>query len=358
MQQDYYSILGVDKSATQDDIKKAYRKLSKKYHPDRNQGSEDDSRAAEQKFKEINEAYDTLGNEQKRKEYDNPMSSFSSGGFGFDPFSHFGFGSAGFGRYQKEYAINGEDVLVNVKLSIKDLYNLGSKNVSYIRKKRCSHCGGYGAFSTCPHCHGTGMIQTQHNRGNMISISTSPCTHCNGTGKVSNIKCSHCNNTGLELTTENYTIDLNELYRSGYVQNGMRIRTSGKGSETTDKNGHDGSLIVRFVFEEDENWTVTPAVNTGIENISNSLVLLYKLNVDVIDMLTGCKKEIEMPDGKKIRVTIDKCVKPGKVYNVSNYGLYDSSLNKRQGVHIVVNPVWPDSLTDEQIEMLNKMKMD
>lgn len=353
MQQDYYSILGVDKSATQDEIKKAYRKLSKKYHPDRNQGSEDDGRAAEQKFKEINEAYDTLGNEQKRKEYDNPMPSFSgfgSGGFGFDPFSRFGFGGAGFGRTQREAAINGEDVLVNVKLSIKDLYNLGSKNVSYIRKKRCSHCGGYGAFSTCPYCHGAGMIQTQHAQGNMISISTSPCTHCNGTGKVSNIKCQHCNNTGLELTAENYTIDLNELYRSGYVQNGMRIRTGGKGSETTDKSGRDGTLIVRLVFEEDENWM--------IENISNSLVLLYKLNVDVFDMLTGCKKEIEMPDGKKIRVTIDKCVKPGKVYNVSNYGLCDiNDVKKRNGVHIVVNPVWPNNLTDKQIEMIEKSKM-
>lgn len=343
MTNDYYNTLGVSKDASADEIKKAYRKLSKKYHPDRNQGNKE----AEEKFKEINEAYDTLGDEQKRKEYDNPMPNFGDfGGFGFDPF---GFGSSGFGRrtYEKQTGINGEDITVNVHLSIKDIYTLSDKTVSYIRKKRCSHCGGYGASKTCQHCGGSGMVQHQSVRGNMISITSSSCTHCHGTGRVSDIKCSHCSNTGLENEPCKYTIDLKQLAKSGYLYiNGVCVQTNGNGSDTTDKYGYDGHLNVRIIHDIDENW-----------NISENNSLIYKMDINVIDMLTGCKKEIVLPDDKKIRITIDKCTKPMKVYNVPNYGLINPNTNKRDSLRVVVNPVYPNSLTDDQIEALEKCKI-
>lgn len=336
----YYDILGVSKNASQDEIKKAYRKLSKKYHPDRNPGNKE----AEDKFKRVNDAYATLGDEKKRQEYDNPMSGFgfSSGPFGFDPF---GFGSSGFGRYTREsnISVNGEDITVDLNLSIQDIYTLKSKTVSYIRKKRCRHCGGYGPSKPCPHCNGTGMVRNQSVRGNMVSITTSPCAHCHGTGKISDIKCTHCHNTGLENETSQYDINIRKLYDHGYLLvDGIRIQTEGKGCETTDRNGYDGHLNVRIVHERNNSFFI---------NSDNKLVC--NLNVPVIDMLIGCKQEITLPDGNKIRITISECSKPGKIYSVQNYGLYKQhSLTERDALLCIVNPVYPNALTNEQISIL------
>lgn len=337
---DYYNTLGVSRNASQDEIKKAYRKLSKKYHPDRNQGNKE----AEEKFKAINEAYDTLGNEQKRKEYDNPMPNFGDfSGFGFDPF---GF-SGGFGRrtYEKQVNVNGEDVTVNLNITIEDVYSLKDKTVSYIRKKRCSKCGGYGAFKTCEHCHGTGVIKKQEMRGNMISITQSPCPYCHGTGRVTDIKCSHCNNTGLETETSSYTVNLRTLFNNGYLLlDGVTIQTNGIGSETTDKNGYDGHLNVKLNHIFNSSFYIRDGK------------LVYNLQVPVLDMLTGCKKEITLPDNKKIRVTISKCTKPQKAYSIMQCGLFKQHNDERDNLICVVNPIYPDSLTDEQIKQIEKAK--
>lgn len=344
----FYSTLGVDKGATQDEIKKAYRKLSKKYHPDRNKND----KQAEEKFKEINEAYDTLGDEKKRAEYDNPMGGFSGfGNFGFDQFSHFGgFGAAGFGRAQREVVINGDDVNFDLNISIKDIYTPTSKTFSYIRKKRCHKCGGYGTMEICTHCHGSGMIQKQHVQGNTISITQSPCPYCHGSGRINNIKCDNCNNTGLELTTEQYTIDLKQLYKNGYLlYDGVRIQTNGIGSETTDKNGSDGHLVVRIVHTDSD------SVSDYYYYIKEGQ-LVCKLKLNVLDMLTGCKQTIVLPDGKKIRITINKCTKPNSTYSLNGCGLYNSDMTSRESLLCIVDPVYPDELTDEQIEKLESAK--
>lgn len=336
---DYYNVLGVSRDATADEIKKAYRKLSKKYHPDRNK----DDKAAEEKFKEINEAYDTLGDEKKRKEYDNPMPDFGSfaNNFGFGPF---GFSSQ-FRQTREAPPVNGEDVTITLNLNIEDIYSLHDKTFSYIRKKRCSKCGGYGAFKTCEHCHGTGMIKSQEIRGNMISITQSPCPYCHGTGRVTDIKCSHCNNTGLETETLQYTISLKKLFDNGYLLlDGITIQTEGVGSETTDKNGYDGHLNVKL------NHTY----NSSFYIKDNKLIC--NLQVPVLDMLTGCKKEITLPNNKKIRISISKCTKPQKAYSVMQCGLFKPHNDERDNLICIVNPVYPDTLTDEQIEQIEKAK--
>lgn len=337
----YYNVLGVGKNATQDEIKKAYRKLSKKYHPDKNPGDKE----AEEKFKKINEAYDILSDEKKRQEYDNPISGFNFGSFNFDPFGSgpFGFGSRGFKRNK---SIHGEDITIDLNISLKDIYTLNKKTVSYIRKKRCSKCGGYGNTKTCPHCHGTGVIQQKSVHGTMISITTAECTHCHGTGYISDIKCEHCNNTGLESETTQYTIDIKKLYNKGYLlRNGITIQTAGPGCDTTDKSGMDGHLNVHIVHENNNNNSFY--IREG--------KLTCTIEIPVIDMLIGCKKEIVLPDGKRIRVTISQCSKPDKIYSINNCGLYKYNTDERDPLLFVVKPIYPNNLTEKQIEILKTL---
>lgn len=323
---DLYDILGVDKSATQDDIKKAYRKLSKKYHPDKNQGD----KAAEEKFKEINDAYNTLGDEKKRAEYDNPMHGF--GGFGFNPFADFGFGHAGGFRRQSE-AQCGNDVTATVHLTIKDLYTLDNKTIKYTRKKMCSACGG--ASSVCPVCNGTGVVQKRDVRGNMISITTTACERCCGTGCVSSCHCAHCNNTGFEDEPSEYIVDLKKLQKSGYLFiDGVRIQTSGTGDDAPGT-GKPGSLIIQLAHKKDNVWSI------------DNNCLVYNMRVNALDMLCGCKKEITLPDNKKIRINIKECASPNKAYSVENCGLYNTDCSSRGRLLVRIEPVWPVTISDD-----------
>lgn len=332
----YYEVLGVNKNATQDEIKKAYRKLSKKYHPDKNPNNKE----AEEKFKKITEAYDTLGDEKKRQEYDNPISELNFGSFNFDPFSYGPFGFGGH-KFRQNTSINGEDITVDLNISIKDIYTLNNKTVSYIRRKKCNKCGGYGAKKICTHCHGTGTIQQKSVRGNMMSITTSECSYCHGTGYIFDIKCDHCNNTGLETETSQYTIDIKKLYNTGYLLiNGIVIQTAGLGCDTIDKSGTNGHLNVRIIHENDNFFYIREGK------------LVCTIEVPVIEMLTGCKKEILLPDNKKIRITISQCSTPGKIYSINNCGLYKYNTNERDSLLCVVKPIYPDNLTEKQIEIL------
>ena len=171
---DYYKILGVDKTASQDDIKKAFRKLSVKWHPDRNNGSKE----AETKFKEIAEAYEVLGDEAKRKEYDNPKQTFefhSSGGPDFrhmnmdDIFRHFNMGGfGGFGNNRAtQQPVKGSSIRIKIKLTLEEVLNGCNKKIKIKRYEQCTHCGGTGMTAesrkkTCKTCGGTGMAFSQH----------------------------------------------------------------------------------------------------------------------------------------------------------------------------------------------------
>lgn len=331
---DFYKILGVDRDASQSDIKKAYRELSKKYHPDKNPGD----KAAEAKFKEINEAYDTIGDEKKRAEYDDPMRGFN--GFGFNPFSDFGFGHAGAFRRNTE-EMRGADVTAIVHITIKDLYTLDNKVIKYTRKKKCHKCGGNS--EVCPVCNGTGVVQKRDMRGNMISITTAVCEKCHGTGRVARGNCAHCNNTGFENEACEYTIDLKKLHASRYLyMDGVRIQTSAVGDDGI--GNKPGSLIIQITHDKDAAWS--------IEN--NTLV--YNMRVGVLDMLTGCKKEITLPDGKKIRINIKECASPNRLYSVNNCGIYNADCNTRGTLLVRVDPVWPVKISSELKSAIEKNK--
>ena len=345
MSKDYYNILGVDKNATQDEIKKAYRKLSKKYHPDRNPGNKE----AEEKFKEIQEANEVLSDVEKRKEYDNPNpfsafgSDFHGFGNGFD-FSHFYENEFGYSK-QREQVQNGDDIYVQINLDINDIYNLGKKDITYLRKKKCSVCGGKAEKQVCQHCHGTGMIVETGQQGNMIFQQTKPCPHCHGKGVKYIVHCDHCNNTGLDTEVVKETIDLRTLYPY-ILQDGANILGNDNGSESIDPNGKPGKVIYVIKHNFDKNiWQI------------KNYELIYKMNINVFEMIRGGKKTITLPDGnKKININIKECTKPNTVLNLPKYGLYKyRNTDERYDLHVVVLPEYPIELNETQKELLDKL---
>ena len=316
MSKDYYNILGVDKNASEDDIKKAFRKLSLKWHPDKHvNDSEAAKKEAEEKFKDIAEAYGVLSDKEKRDKYDRfgtvdgpDMSGF--GDFsGIDPdeiinmfagmHSMNGFGSFGrfgdffkHGRQQEPAPQPGANVYKMIKLSIQDVYNGGNKTFEYDVDKRCGHCNGRGGsgIETCPVCHGRGSIIQTTRRGNFVSQSISPCTHCNGTGKVVKETCSHCHGKGTETEKTSITV----TWEAG-IPNGDTLRYPYKGNESTNTNGMNGDLFVKFVYEFDTaKYAVDPQSQTMYELV----------DIPYYDCILGAEKEIVLPNGKKTKYKV------------------------------------------------------
>ncbi|MBR2397763.1 MAG: molecular chaperone DnaJ [Clostridia bacterium] len=253
-QKNYYDILNVKKDATADEIKSAYRTLAKKYHPDLHPG---DNEAAE-KFKEINEAYETLSDPQKREAYDNPSpfgQGFGGQGFngqGFD-FSGTGFDDifdifSGFGggRRQREQQKTGGNIHVSLNLTFLEACKGCKKEVKIVKKERCTDCNGTGAkngteYTVCSKCGGTGKVQyvSQSIFGRSVSYGT--CPDCNGKGKKITEKCSTCRGAG--LVNKNKTITLN--IPAG-VDDGNVLTVRGNGHESAEQGGLNGDLILEI----------------------------------------------------------------------------------------------------------------
>lgn len=254
---DYYEVLGVAKNATADEIKKAYRKMAIKYHPDKNPGDKE----AEEKFKEAAEAYDVLSDADKRARYDQFGHSmgpqgfggggagggyYSSGGMSMeDIFAHFGdifggrmggFGDAfgGFGGaagQPRQHVNKGTDLRITVKVTLKDIMNGVDKKLKIPRLVACAHCKGTGAkdgtaFHTCPRCHGTGYITRVQQTMFGPAQSESVCPECNGEGKVISEACSYCGGSGVEKKEE-----IVSFHIPAGVEDGMTLTMRGQGNE-------------------------------------------------------------------------------------------------------------------------------
>jgi len=320
MNKDYYNILGVDKNASDEDIKKAFRKLSLKWHPDRHvNDSEADKKAAEEKFKEIAEAYGVLSDKEKREKYDRfgtvdgpDMSGFGDFG-GMSPddiinmFAGRGFGSgfgSGFGggfgdffnhghRQQREPAPQpGENIYKLIKISAEELFNGGSKTFTYDVETRCGYCNGAGGsgIDTCPTCKGRGEVVHTTRNGNFMSQTITPCPHCHGTGKIVKETCSHCHGKGTTTKQTSITVSWN----SG-VADGQTFRFTGKGSESTNARGANGDLYVKIAYGFEKNKYAFDANNQ----------LMYELvDIPYYDCIVGAEKEITLPNGKKTKYKV------------------------------------------------------
>lgn len=319
---DYYEILGVSKSASDDEIKKAYRKLAVKYHPDKNPGNKE----AEEKFKEAAEAYDVLHDNQKRQQYDQfgfdgPAGAGGFGGFGGagmnmdDIFSMFGDifgGRAGFGGFgggqRRPQQHRGSDLRLKVKLSLNEVANGVTKKFKVRKDITCSHCHGSGAEAgsgteTCQTCHGSGVIThtTQSIFGMMQTQGV--CPTCNGEGHVIKNKCKHCGGSGVVKGEEVVEINI-----PAGVAEGMVVNVPGKGNAGM-RNGISGDIQV-FIDEEDNDIFVRDGNN-----------LIYNLLLDFPTAALGGDVEIPTIEGTRLKVKIDNGTQPGKTLRLRGKGL-------------------------------------
>lgn len=322
---DYYEVLGIDKNASEDDIKKAYRKIAIKYHPDRNP----DNKEAEEKFKEAAEAYDVLHDPQKRQQYDQfgfngPAGAGGFGGFGSaggfsteDIFSMFGdifggrggfggFGGSGGRKHTQQY--RGSDLRLKVRLSLQEVSTGVTKKFKVKKDVQCSHCHGSGAEAgsgseTCSTCHGSGIVTrtTQSIFGMMQTQSV--CPTCNGEGKVIKNKCHECHGSGVVKGEE-----VVEIKIPAGVAEGMVVNVPGKGNAGP-HNGTNGNIQV-FIEEEDN--------DTFIRDEND---LIYNLLLDFPTAALGDEVEIPTIEGTKVKIKIEAGTQPGKTLRLRDKGL-------------------------------------
>ena len=321
---DYYEVLGVSKTASEDEIKKAYRQIAIKYHPDRNPGD----KQAEEKFKEAAEAYNVLHDPQKRQQYDQFGFSGPMGGGGFegfgasmsmdDIFSMFGdlFGGHGFsgfgggfgGRGSRVQQHRGSDLRLKVKLSLEEVNQGVTKKFKVRKDTTCTHCHGTGAEDgsgrdTCPTCHGSGVIThtTQSIFGMMQTQGV--CPTCQGEGQVIKNKCHQCGGTGVVKGEE-----VVEIKIPAGVAEGMVVNVPGKGNA-----GHRGGIPgdIQVFVEEEESKTF----------IRDGNDLIYNLLLDFPTAALGGEVDIPTIDGRKLKVKIDSGTQPGKTMRLRGKGL-------------------------------------
>ncbi|HPK14164.1 MAG TPA: molecular chaperone DnaJ [Candidatus Paceibacterota bacterium] len=308
MAKDYYQILGIDKKASKDEIKKAYHKLALKYHPDKNGGDD-------KKFKEINEAYQVLSNEDKRAHYDQfgSASGFTSGNYngsyggGFGGFDFSGFQNAqGFdmgdigdifgdffgrgGRSSSRRVKKGRDLETEINLTFKESIFGVSKDLYINKQTICQTCGGTGAepgtkMGTCSYCGGQGQIK-EVKRTILGSFSTTRvCPNCHGQGQVPKEKCSSCKGAGVIKKEVKINLDI-----PAGIENAEILRVRGKGEEV--QNGIAGDLFIRIKVDKDQLYQ-RDGINLKID-----------LPVKLTEALVGTEKSIETLDGKKLKIKI------------------------------------------------------
>lgn len=359
---DYYEVLGVSKTATDDELKKAYRKMAIQYHPDRQQGkSEEEKKAAEEKFKEAAEAYDVLSNPDKRARYDqfgHSMGNMGGGGYGGagmsmddifrnfgDIFSGFGFGSGfgGFGSSRTGRRQNrGTDLRVKVRVTLKDVAHGVEKKLKIPRYVACSHCNGSGARSasghtTCPKCHGSGVITQVRQTFLGTMQETIACPNCGGEGRIITDKCPHCNGEGIERKEEVVTVKI-----PAGVANGMILRMEGSGNAAR-RGGVPGDLLI--VIEEENDSELLREDNN----------LIYNLIIDFPTAVLGGKVDVPTVDGRA-RLTIEPGTQPGKVLRLRGKGLPSPNSYGNGDLLVNIMVYVPKKLSPDEKAAIEKLR--
>lgn len=344
MTKDYYEILGVSKNASKEEIKKAYKKLAKKYHPDLNKES-----GAEAKFKEISEAAAVLGDDQKRQQYDSMgHDAFKQGGGrqGFD-FNDFGAGFSGFdmddilnaffgGGQSSRRRQTGQDLRVDIQITLEEAAKGVEKKIDVRKKESCSSCDGFGGKTkTCTICSGTGYVKTIKRTPFGSFQSTGPCTTCNGVGREITKNCDVCEGRGYNV--ENKT--LNIKIPAG-VDDGTRMRVSGEG-DAAGLGQRPGDLYVFISVLEHEYF----------KREGNDIHL--EVPISYTQAVFGDEVEVPTLQGKA-KLKIPKGTQPGTIFKMSGKGIpYVQSFGSGdQKVHITIDV--PKKLTTKQKEILEE----
>ena len=343
---DYYEILGVEKSASKEELKKAYRKIAIKYHPDKNP----DDKSAEEKFKEAAEAYDVLSNDEKRQRYDRfghqgvggAGGGFGGGGMNMDDiFSQFGdifgggnpfesfFGGGGGGRARTR---KGTNLRIKLKLNLQEVANGVEKKIKVNRLTVDPDT----TFKTCPTCNGTGQVRKVMNTMLGQMMSTSTCPACGGSGQIVESRGTGVDSSGLKRNEEVISIKI-----PAGVTDGMQLSMSGKGNEVA--GGVAGDLLILVEEEEDDT----------LKRDGNNVI--YDLYVSFIDAALGTSIEVPTIDGK-VKIKIDAGTQSGKILRLRGKGI-KSLEGYGQGDQLVHVNVWtPKKLSSEEKSALEALR--
>ena len=361
---DYYEVLGVAKGASADEIKKAYRKLAVKYHPDKNPGDKE----AEEKFKEAAEAYAVLSDADKRAKYDqfghagvDGAGPDFSGGFGdlndilndlfgggFSGFGGFGGGFGGFGggrgqRQQQQRVYRGRDIRVRVKLTLEEIAKGVEKEISIEKSVPCPDCGGRGArnssdIKTCPACNGTGQVQRVVNSIFGQTVTYSTCQQCGGEGKIISNPCRTCGGSGLVRKRETIKVKI-----PAGVEAGMQLTIQGEG-HAAKNNGINGDLLV--VIEEQE--------HPNLKREGNNLY--YTKVISIPEAILGAEVEIPCLDGT-YKVKVEPGTQSGTVVRLRGKGLPTVNGYGGTGDLYVKFAVWvPKRLSKDEKDLVEAMR--
>jgi molecular chaperone DnaJ len=357
---DFYEILGVSKSASADEIKKAYRKTAMQYHPDRNPGD----KAAEEKFKEAAEAYEVLSDADKKAKYDRfghqafgpGMGGGRSGAPNMDDiFSQFGdiFGDEGFGSFfgggggrsrgggGRQRGQRGSNLRIKMKLTFEEIAKGVTKNVKVKKNVICTTCAGSGAkdknsVQTCQTCGGNGQVKRVTNTflGQMQTVTT--CPTCNGEGQTVTAKCGSCRGEGRVFGEETISIDI-----PAGVQEGMQLSMSGKGN-AGERGGMAGDLIIQIEEE------------AHAELVRDGLNVAYDLHISFPDAAFGTNVEVPTIDGRA-KIKIPAGTQSGKIFRLKGKG-FPEVQGYAKGDQLVYVNVWtPQDLTGEEKAILEKL---
>jgi molecular chaperone DnaJ len=358
---DYYEVLGVAKSASADEIKKAYRKIAMQHHPDRNPGD----KAAEEKFKEAAEAYDVLSNQDKRAQYDRfghaGMGGAASGGYGGGPggmrmediFQNFGdiFGDDMFGSFfgggrqgggGRRQGTRGANLRVKLKMDFSEIANGANKKIKVKKYVGCNVCDGSGAkdkssVQTCSTCGGSGQVRRVTNTflGQMQTVTA--CPTCNGEGVQITAKCTNCKGEGRVYGDDTLSLDI-----PAGVQDGMQLSMSGAGN-AGERGGPAGDLLI--VIEEEKH----PQLRR------QDLDVVYQLHVSFPDAVLGTQVEVPTIDGKA-KIKIPAGTQSGKIFRLKGKG-FPAFQSYEKGDELVEVNVWsPQNLSNEEKNLLEKLK--
>ena len=357
---DYYEVLGVSKTASQDDIKKAFRKLALKYHPDRNKGNEE----AMQKFKEANEAYSVLSDDTKRAQYDqlgpDAFEQAQAGGAGAGGFGGFGgaggfggFGGSGMedifdmffggqgrgGRSSNAGPQRGADLRFDLEITFEEAAFGVEKEIALNRSETCDHCNGSGAepgskVETCPECHGSGYVRYTQNTMFGQMVNERPCSKCHGEGKIVSNPCKECRGSGVIKRVKKLKVKI-----PAGVDNGSRLRVSGEG-EAGVKGGPHGDLYVYLYVKPHKYFE------------RDGTTVLCEVPINIVQATLGDEIKVPTLDGQ-VTMKIPEGTQPGKVLRIRGKGIPSLRNKNNRGDQLVrIKVVVPTKLNDKQKDAL------
>lgn len=349
---DYYEILGVDKSASNDEIKRAYRKKAKQFHPDVNKEA-----GAEEKFKEVNEAYEVLSDENKKAAYDryghaafDQTAGGGAGGFGgFGGFEDVDLGDI-FGSFfggqtsqrRRNGPMQGEDHLMRLNISFMEAIKGCKKEIKVTYDAQCSHCHGSGAkrpedVTTCPRCHGTGTVTEQRQNGLFGTFVTqSECPDCHGTGKIIKERCDQCHGRGYETKTVTVNLDI-----PAGINSGQQLRVAGKGGRGLN-GGPNGDLYVEVSVGRHQHF-----IRKGND-------ILITVPVSSVDAILGCEVEVPTVYGD-VKMKVPAGTQSGTKMRLRGKGVKSLRGNSYGDQMVTVDVKIPTKLSAKEKELYQKL---